>query len=286
VTPLIEAVVDLDAALGGESGLLIAGGLGLYLKQQHLQATGARTLVPLDRLPSARTTQDVDLFLPAAVIASVDRSRSVRAALDSLKFHPVTGAEFLKFRRGIDACEVTIDLLVGPVGAHRHSIEFKGGRARPLGISGRDAVHAHYTPEALGVEAYGLPVRCDTAHKAPSGTRCIARVPCAFSCVLMKLAALEDRIHHVGKGFGRHHAVDLYRIVAMLTEEDERVSGECALQHASDDGIACARARAQRLFEERDGLGRVRLLEGSHGTAPLGHADVDFLLSELMRMLS
>ena len=68
MSPLITSVLDLNAALGGNADLLLGGGLGLYLKQEHLRRTGARTLLPLDRLPPARTTQDIDLFLRAEVI--------------------------------------------------------------------------------------------------------------------------------------------------------------------------------------------------------------------------
>ena len=281
--PLVDALVDLDAALGGNAGLMIAGGLGLYLKQEHLRATGARTLMPSHRLPSARTTQDVDLFLHADTIAKPDRARAVRAALDVLDFRPVAGAEFLKFRRGTGAREVTIDLLVGPVGSQRSSIEFKGGRARPVGISGRDALHAYHTPEAVGVDAHWLAV---DVRECAAAAQCSVRIPCAFSYVLMKLSALSDRIHDPGKGFGRHHAVDLYRIIAMLSEEDERVSRECALAHSSNEVIEHVRSLAHRLFARRDGLGRTRLREGARGLMTLSEADADLLYSELQRMLS
>ena len=49
--PLIASILDLDSALGGNAGLLLGGGLGLYLKQEHLRTTGARTLLALERLP-------------------------------------------------------------------------------------------------------------------------------------------------------------------------------------------------------------------------------------------
>lgn len=108
--PLITSVMDLDSALGGNAGLLLGGGLGLYLRQEHLRATGARTRIALDRLPPARTTQDIDLFLRAEVIASTEEVARYRAALDSLGFKVVAGSEWLKFRREVGGTEVLLDI--------------------------------------------------------------------------------------------------------------------------------------------------------------------------------
>lgn len=50
MNPLITSVLDLDTALGGNAGLILGGGLGLYLVQEQLHRTAARTRLPLDRL--------------------------------------------------------------------------------------------------------------------------------------------------------------------------------------------------------------------------------------------
>ena len=44
--PLITTVLDLNEALGGRADLLIGGGIGLYLKQRHLQESDARHQSP------------------------------------------------------------------------------------------------------------------------------------------------------------------------------------------------------------------------------------------------
>jgi len=61
MTPLITSVLDLDSALGGNADLLLGGGLGLYLKQQHLRETEARTLLAMDRLLTPSPNLDPDL---------------------------------------------------------------------------------------------------------------------------------------------------------------------------------------------------------------------------------
>lgn len=284
--PLVAAVLDLDAALGGNAGLMLAGGLGIYLKQVQLQESGARTLVPHDLLPPARTTQDVDLVLRAEVVASPTSARTIRSALDSLGFQAVAGAEFLKFRRGMPPQEVAVDLLVGPLGAHRSAIDIKGGRARPAGLSGRDSIHARHAPEALGVDVHWCTLTVAGVRSDGMRIACPVRTPSPFTYALMKLAALQDRIHDAGKGHGRHHAVDLYRIVAMLTEEDAHLSQECAREHRNDDTMRWARGAVEELFGTRDGLGRLRLLEGLRSTAGFTHADADLLHEELHRLLA
>ena len=137
--PLITSVLDLDSALGGNADLLLGGGLGLYLKQQHLRETEARTLLAMDRLPPARSTQDVDLFLRAEVIASADEISRYRAALDKLGFRVVRGAEWLKFSRDVQGTEVRLDVMVGPLGKYADCIHRKDFRVRPKDLEGKSA---------------------------------------------------------------------------------------------------------------------------------------------------
>ena len=45
-------------------------------------------------------------------------------------------------------------------------------------------------------------------------------IPHPFSYLLMKLTAYRDRRYDRDKDLGRHHALDVFRIVAMLTEAE------------------------------------------------------------------
>jgi hypothetical protein len=61
-----------------------------------------------------------------------------------------------------------------------------------------------------------------------SGTRSDGRrarsevaIPQAFSYAMMKLFAFRDRKDDAEKEFAQHHALDMYRIIAMLTETSE-----------------------------------------------------------------
>ena len=121
--PLIMTVIDLDEALGGKANLLLADGLGLYLKQQFLQDAGVRTLLPRSKWPVARTTQDIDLILRAEVVAGTEQMRRCREALDQMGFVVVEGAKWMKFTRNVDGRDVIIDLMVeGGLSWMRYSV--------------------------------------------------------------------------------------------------------------------------------------------------------------------
>ncbi len=284
--PIITTVLDLDAALGGNAGLMLGGGLGLYLKQEHLRRTGARTLLPFDRLPQARTTQDIDLFLRAEVIANARDVAGLRAALDSLGFTVVQGAEWLKFRREVAGTEVLLDVMVGPLGEFADRVKFKDPRVRPKGLPGDQGVHAFATEEALGIERSPMTLTITEQRPGGSARSCAVRVPRAFTYALMKLGALRDRVHDQNKQEGRHHAMDLYRIVGMITQEEEAICAEMAKSYAGDPQIDEAMRTIDSLLEPASGLGRLRLIEyqrASQGAVP--EVDPDLLVSELRRLL-
>ena len=87
----------------------------------------------------------------------------------------------------------------------------KSRRIRPKETKG---IHAHVTPEAFTVGEGLLHLPLDKKGNIKVG------VPHPFSFLLLKLFAYRDRRNDEKKEFGRYHAFDLYRIVAMMTEED------------------------------------------------------------------
>ncbi len=272
--PLTTTVLDLDAGLGGRADLLIGGGLGLYLKQRYLQESDARTLLPRSRWPSARTTQDIDLFVRAEVIIDAERMAHHRQVIDDLGFVVEADAKWLKFAREIDGRRVILDLMVGPLGELESSVDRRNVRVKPKGSSG---LHARAADDALDVEhePFRLAVR--------DGTReCEVLVPQAFAFALMKLGALRDRIGDADKDEGRHHALDLYRIMAMLTEAEDAAAKDLGTRNAGHPVITDAIRIIDELIADDRGLGRLRLRE--HPLCPRD-ADADWLAAELRRLI-
>jgi hypothetical protein len=273
--PLTITVLDLDAALGGGANLMIGGGFGLYLKQLHLENSGLKTLLPKSKWPQARTTQDIDLFLRAEIVADAAHMDRLRGVLDQLGFIVEEDAKWMKFARDVGGRKVIIDLMVGPLGEFESQTERHSIRVKPIGTSG---LHARAANDAIGVEYE--PIRLSLS----DGTRSSeVLVPQAFPFALMKLGALRDRINDANKDEGRHHALDLYRIIAMLTEAEDDVAQMLAMRYSKDPVLAAAMRTIDELFVAPTGIGRIRLRE--HPLCP-AETDQMWLANELKRLIA
>jgi len=240
--------------------LILGGGYGLYLKQVHLQSTlNAPTLIDGGLWPAPRATEDLDILLRTEVVTDAARMGPLRAALDRLGYAPVPGAEYMQFVKQLGGGRfVKVDLLTGPLGPLKDDprVRIDERRVRP-----RPSVklHARRTDEALGF-AEGtlvLPVRgllsSGTPHEA------VVHVPSAFTLLLMKLHAFRDRCRDPEKGLARHHALDIYRIVAMMTEEEFAHTGERLSAQQGHDVVLEARRIVAKHFGSAESMGSLRL---------------------------
>jgi len=113
--PLTTSLLDLLYELReDEIPLTVGGGFGLFLKRKHIAATGARTLFA--ELPAPRSTNDLDLFLRAEVLADAECTRRIAHAIRQLGYQPVEEARYLQWKRAVQVGavvqEVKIDILV------------------------------------------------------------------------------------------------------------------------------------------------------------------------------
>jgi hypothetical protein len=83
----------------------------------------------------------------------------------------------------------------------------------------------------------------------------------AFSYLLMKLCAFRDRMQDADRSLGQHHALDIYRIVAMLTREEDADVRRLRAEYAQHATVAEARRIALAQFIATDGVGRLRMRE-------------------------
>ena len=79
--------------------LILAGGYGLYRKRQYVLQTGAPLM--MQRVPPARSTNDLDVFLRTEVLANSEQAKLLREALDRLEYRVIKGAENYQFVRAI-----------------------------------------------------------------------------------------------------------------------------------------------------------------------------------------
>lgn len=151
---LKETLLDILFELrDSEISLLIGGGYGLFLKQQHLATSGqTSTLFPLDTWPQPRATNDIDVLLRPEIVTESEHMGLIRRALEKLDLVPVPGAEYMQFVKTLgEGRSAKIDFLAGPLGdfLDPSKVKVDDRRIRP-----RPSVklHAHRMDEAVVYE--------------------------------------------------------------------------------------------------------------------------------------
>lgn len=279
--PLLTTLLDLDAALRSPQKLIIGGGYGLYLKQLHLQENiQLRTLFAASSLPNARTTEDIDLILRAEIVTDSKSMKSIRDVLDQLGFTVVEAAKYTQFVRPMSPGQVKIDLLAAPLGEFASRVPKDARRVKP-----RPSVnlHASKLEEALGVDRHAIPIPVEGQLSSGQTHRTEVLIPQAFTYLLMKLCAFRDRIDDADKNLGRHHALDIYRIVGLLTADEDDDVRRLAAEFAAHPVLVNARQIAADHFISPDGVGRLRIREHPLHTADL---ELDRMAQELERVLA
>jgi len=258
--------------------LILGGGYGLYLKQLHMQQSDLQTLIDGSLWPPPRGTEDLDLFLETEVIAESSRLAHFMAALVRLGYFPVCGAEYYQFVRKVGANQsVKIDLLIGALGRFESDPRLKidARRVRP-----RESVqlHAHRTDEAVAFQEGMTELLITGLLSDGSPYETLVYVPQPFTFLLTKLFAFRDRTNDPRKDFARHHALDLYRIVAMLTEVEYNTVRQKIIEYGTNPHIIEAGKIVARDFRSPDALGGIRLREHSLFTSDM---DIQGFLSAL-----
>jgi hypothetical protein len=195
----------------------------------------------------------------------------VRQVLDSLGYKPVETAKYLHFARSGELGEVRIELLTGPIERELLArVKVNGSRVRP-----RRAIelHAYLTNEAVDLELEPVEIPVEDA---------TVLVPNVFAFLLMKLHAFRDRKDEANdeedRQLGRHHALDVYRLVAMLTErEEEFVRTRYELRREVAPVQAVTRIVAED-FADDTSVGALRILEHALGGK---HLDIPKFIRQL-----
>src|SRR5262249_18965516 len=121
--------------------------------------------------------------------------------------------------------------------------------------------HARRTEEAVHVEADRIALALTGARSGGEPYRETVYVPQAFPYLMMKLHAFDDRKDEEAKDAGRHHALDLYTIVGMMTEPEYERAKELGSMHADNLHVRRARQIVQNHFSGADDLGMLRVRE-------------------------
>lgn len=260
--PLRACLLDLLYELRDDQvPLTVGGGFGLFLKRLHLDKNKTRTLYT--ELPQPRATNDIDLFLRADVLVDRTKIEKLVEAIKRLNYEPVQEAKYFQWRRSIDVGGVPqfvkLDALVGPLGQHRTGLKVSPPRVRPKGKSVE--FHAHETEEALFLDEQ--PVAIELEGKRLNGElyKAVVYVPDAFPYLQMKLSAFWDRKEDADKDLGRHHAIDAYTIVGMMTENEYERAKELAKRSRDNQHYRRVCKIVSEDFVEDSSTGLIRMRE-------------------------
>jgi hypothetical protein len=283
-------LLDLLHELSDESiSLIVGGGYGVYLKQQHIKRSGARTL--LQELPTARSTNDIDIFLRTELLADRKRSQALAGALKRMGCESVDAAKHFQFSREKEIAgqrrKVKFDLLTGPIdpSVDETKLDINPPRVRPAGKAGV-GLHGRLTDEALGIEQHPLAVELSGMRTNGQAYAGQVYLPQPFTYALMKLHALRDRKDDSEKDYGRHHALDLYTIIGMATEEEWKAAKNLRQEHGQAHQVESAREIVRTHFASEASIGFVRMREHSEYRTELQTDAFRHFLHELLGLPS
>lgn len=255
-TALLDLLWILDAQ---KTPLILGGGYGLYLRQRQLEdAPPTQTLIERRDWPEPRATRDLDLFLRPEIVTSAAHMQNIRSALESLNYAVISGCEFMQF---LNPSGVKIDLLTGPLGDFESQARRRSGDDRRVGPQEKVRLHAHRTDEAIQFDQDVIEIWLEGDLSTGNRYKSVICIPQAFSYIMMKLFAFRDQNQNPEKEFARHHALDLYRIIAMLTEREFAHAQGSATEHRSHAKVREAVKIVHKFFAETTSLGVLRLRE-------------------------
>ena len=251
--PMREQLVKLAEKLKCDDiKLIVGGGYGLILKAEYLRREELVTRFP--DFPDDRSTNDIDAFLNSEIITDAPKIEKLKDALEELGFEPV--AKYFQFAVSIDDkdtnLKVKIDFLAPPVAEEeKHLVQIKKPRIRPKAAS---KIHGYLTEEAVTLEENLISINLTDAENPAE-----VFLPHPFTFLVLKLFALRDRLNDESKDFGAYHAFDIYRIIAMMTEEEWKQAIEMREKFADEPKIQEAREIVGELFSSKELIGVLRI---------------------------
>lgn len=290
LNPLQSGLLDLLFELRDvPPPLTVGGGFGLYLKRRHMEGSGRRTRIGPALWPAVRSTNDLDIVLALETLVDVERRRSFADALSRLGYKPIEESKYWQFAQPGDQ-GAKIDLLGGPLlgslGRLAPRFQKDDRRWKPKS-KGQPPVHLHArkTPEAVGVEDEPLSIPIEGLRSTGDPYQATVFLPQAFAYAMMKLFAFRDRKDDPDprKDKGRHHGLDLYAVVAMMTEPEYDFAKVLRSRYADNDKVREAGEIVRQDFAGPESIGVLRLRE-HHLYDPA--MDLDTFLSVLREIFA
>ena len=257
----LELIQLADSLAPFNIPLIVGGGYGLLLRQQFVEEQGIKTLYAL---PEARATQDLDIFLSLELIADRGKMIRFRDMLSQCGYQAIEGVKYYQFIREMKYVgrtgSIKVDLLAPPP---EDPFLRKQMRVDSRRIRSAKHIHAHTTPEAFP-EAFSISddlIEMSLSSMEEKSAKVF--LPNTFTYFLLKLFVYRDRRNDKRTDFGIYHAFDLYRIIAMMTEEDGRIVKKLSETYADHQVYTEASDILEECFSKEQSSGSIAILEHS-----------------------
>lgn len=256
--------------------LILGGGYGLLLRQRFVEHSGVQTV---REIPEARSTNDLDIFLTVDIVTDAEKMGALRDVLHVSGYQVIAGAEHYQFRKNVihrgSPRDIKVDILAPPPRDPwlREKVKIDVRRVRNRKVK---RIHAHTSPEAFTIGEGVMSLQLGGAPAVP------VHVPHPYTFLLLKLYAYRDRRGDPASDLGRYHAFDLYRIVAMMTEEEYKTAEGFRDRFAGDEIVEEAETIVGGLFVDIDSQGALAVIEHARTTgATIRDQDLDGFLEDL-----
>jgi len=185
-------------------------------------------------------------------VANLSEMQALRLALDKLGYTVLEKAKFMHFSRGTTKDMVEINLLTGLIEDDilKEKVQINRPRVRP---KGKVELHAYLTEEAIDLSS-----NIEEFLLGDNGQIKIF-LPLPFHFLLMKLHAFNDRTDDAEKQ--RTHALDVYRVIAMLTDLSYKVALKRSQQYADTPAVKNAVEIVKSHFSSKNSIGVIRIKE-------------------------
>lgn len=270
--PMREQLINLAQRLQPhEIKLIVGGGYGLLLKTEYIQRSKLQTRFP--DFPAARSTNDIDIFLSTEIITDAAKSETIRDVLAAIGAVPV--ADYFQFEIPVGNRKVKIDLLAAPVPeTQKNLVKISKPRIRPRKAAN---IHAFLTEEAITLESELFLLNLGDESNAIE-----IFLPHPLTYLILKLFALRDRLEDGIKDFGAYHAFDIYRVIAMFTEEEWKQALGLRDQFSNDTKMQEARKIVSELFSSAESLGILRIRQHAKKTdSEISERHIEGLIADL-----
>lgn len=264
--------------------LLLAGGYGLFLKQQwlvsqlHFLGTGdgysivtergeklvvdeVRTLVAIHRWRNQmpRVTKDFDFIASLDLIASEAEQQRFHEVLERHGFKVVPTNARWQFKKEVsDGRSVVLDFHTPSPTGKRDDLRVQSRRVKPQRSLGQRGIHGRENREAISSELHPF-----------SFTHSDVKIvlPNAVTLAMMKIVAMRDRRlasldvsksadeRQIEEDQARKHAEDVCRVMGMLTREESELTGRVLDAVYMTPVFAEASEAVVKFFENADGWG-------------------------------